>query len=294
MFETEREVLEWYERQPRALTAEFLRDVDWREAARHALDPAFVPVLKYMRDVESYTEIYHRELLRTPTGKDPAIARFMERWVAEEDDHGELLNRFLAEAGAETCDDWRAEARAAVPARYTLGTYASTFITNLFGRRFAGAHMVWGAVNELTTLQGYRRLWQAARHPLLEKLLRAVAREESAHANFYLAVARVKLLRSRVSRRLARGAVERFWTPVGEGAKPRRDTDYVIRTLFGGREGLEFFDARVSRRVRSLPGFEGIQTFTRRMAEAGRARVEGAAPGQSVARGDAPALGAAT
>ena len=268
MFETERDILNWYERQPRALTEEFLRGIDWGEAARHALDPAFVPVLRYMRDVESYTEIYYRELLRTPTGQDPVIRRFMDRWVAEEDDHGTVLNRFLAEAGAETCAGWREEARAAIPLRYTLGAYVATFVTNLFGRGFAGAHMVWGAVNELTTLHAYRRLWRAARHPLLEKLLRAVAREEAAHANFYRAVAHVKLARSRGARRLARAAVERFWTPVGEGAKPRRESDYVIGILFGGREGLDYFDAGVSRRVRSLPGFDGIQTFTRRMAAA--------------------------
>jgi hypothetical protein len=269
VFETERDVLDWYERQPRALTAEFLRGLDRGEAARHPLDPAFVPVLEYMRDVESYTEVYHKELLRTPTGRDPVIGRFMERWVAEEDDHGELLNRFLAEAGAGACGGWRERARAAIPVRYTLGAYASTFVTNLFGRGFGGAHMVWGAINELTTLQGYRRLWESARHPLLEKILRAVAREESAHANFYWAVARVKLLRSRRARWLARAAVERFWTPVGEGAKPRRETDYVIGTLFGGRDGLDLFEARVARRVRALPGFENLQTLTRRMAEVG-------------------------
>ena len=52
-----------------------------------------------MRDVETLTDMYHRELLRTPTGKDPDISKFMERWGVEEMTHGEVLNRFLNETG---------------------------------------------------------------------------------------------------------------------------------------------------------------------------------------------------
>lgn len=271
MFETEKDALDWYEAQPRALSEDFLGGINWTEASRHALDPAFVPVLLYMRDVESFTEIYHRELLRTPTGRDPVIRRFMERWGAEEDDHGALLNRFLGEAGVQTSPRWREDAHARIPVSYTLGTYVSTLITNCFGRHFSGAHMVWGAINEMTTLQAYRRLWRAAGHPLLETLLRAVAREESAHAKFYWSIARIRLARSKGASRLASFAVKRFWTPVGEGAKPRRDIDYVISVLFGGEEGIGFFDEQVSRRVRRLPGFEGLQTLTRRIAEVSHA-----------------------
>lgn len=269
MFETEKDVLDWYEAQPRALSEDFLRDINWTEAARHPLDPAFVPVLRYMRDVESFTEIYHRELLRTPTGRDPVIRRFMERWGVEEDDHGSLLNRFLGEAGVPVSSRWREEAHAAIPASYTLGTYAASLIANCFGRHFSGAHMVWGTINEMTALQAYRRMWRAAGHPLLEKLLRAVAREESAHAKFYWSIARIRLARSKGATRLASFAVKRFWTPVGEGTKPKRESDYVISVLFGGAEGVSFFDEQVSRRVRRLPGFEGLQTLTRRIAEAG-------------------------
>ena len=268
VFETERDVIDWYERQPRALSAEFLGCIRWEEVGRYALDPAFVPVLLYMRDVESYTEVYYRELLRTPTGRDPVIRRFMERWGVEEAEHGELLNRFLAEAGVPIGARWRDEARRSIPLRYTAGSYVSTLVTNCFGKHFSGAHMVWGAINELTTLQGYRRLWQAAGHPVLERLLRAVAREESAHAKFYWNVARLRLERSPFARDLARFAVERFWTPVGEGAKPRREIDYLISTLFGGAEGVSFFDRQVSRHVRRLPGLAGLSTLTRRVAEA--------------------------
>ena len=268
MFETESEVLDWYERQPRALDKSFYDRIDWSEVRRHPLDPKFIRVLFYMRDVESYTAVYYRELLRTPTGKDPVIRRFMDRWGFEEAEHGDLLNRFLAEAGVETTPDWAARAKSAIPLRYTFENYVTSLVTNLFGERFSGTHMVWGTINELTTLQAYRRMWKLAGHPILETILRAIAREESVHVKFYWTVARLRLERSKFGRSLARKVIGNYWTPVGSGAKPQRDVNYVIATLFGGSEGVGFFDEQVSGRVERLPGFAGIEAMTRRIAEA--------------------------
>ncbi|MGH9941846.1 MAG: acyl-ACP desaturase [Pyrinomonadaceae bacterium] len=267
MFETESDVLEWYERQPRSVTKEFLDQIPWNEVGRHPLNPAFKPVLVYMRDVESFTEIYYEELLRTPTGKSPVIRKFMERWSGEENQHADLLNRFLNEAGHPTNADWQKEAKEAIPFRYTFENRLYPLITNCFGRYFSGAHMVWGAINEMTTLQGYRRLWGLAGHPVLEKLLRAIAHEESIHSHFYWSIARLRLEQSGFSRKLARTIIGRFWSPVGQGTKPRSETDYVIATLFRGEEGVSFFDRNVNQRIEQLPGFTGLNSVTQRIAE---------------------------
>ena len=98
-FETKKEVLDWYEKQPRMLTDEFVGNIAWHDVKKYELDERLIPVLFYMRDVESLTDVYYREMLRTPTGKDPVIGKFMERWGVEELAHGELLNRFLSEVG---------------------------------------------------------------------------------------------------------------------------------------------------------------------------------------------------
>ncbi|MBT1569822.1 hypothetical protein KK471_29910, partial [Klebsiella pneumoniae] len=87
----------------------------------------------YMRDVETLTEMYHEELRRTPTGRDPVIAKFMERWGVEEITHGEVLNRFLNEAGFQTPEDWQRQVRRNVPIGYTVSTYLLTSLTNLLG-----------------------------------------------------------------------------------------------------------------------------------------------------------------
>ena len=69
MFETDKEVLEWYERQPRALSKEYVNQIRWKDVSNYPLNEAFVPVLFYMRDIEYFTDMYYRELMRTPTGR---------------------------------------------------------------------------------------------------------------------------------------------------------------------------------------------------------------------------------
>jgi hypothetical protein len=266
MFETDKEILGWYERQPRALTNEFVSSIPWRDVGNHELNPAFVPVLLYMRDVEYFTEMYYRELRRTPTGRDPVIRKFMDRWSTEENQHARLLNRFLNEAGIPTSEKWQAEAKSRIPWRYTVESYLLDYALTPFGKHFHGAHMVWGTINEITTLQGYRRLSELARHPVLTRLLGAIVQEESIHSSFFWNMARVKLSQAKFSRDLARFIIRRFWTPVGQGAKPQHETNYVVSTLFSGIDGLDFFKRTVTNRVTRLPGFKGFTALEERVA----------------------------
>jgi len=150
LFETNKEVLDWYERQPRALTKEFMDSIPWHEVKNHPLDKRFIRVLMYMRDVEVLTERYHADLRRTPTGKDPIISKFMERWGLEELTHGELLNRFLNEAGVAN-DNWYEEVKNGISNAYKINVRLITSLTNLLGRKFTATHMTFGAINELST-----------------------------------------------------------------------------------------------------------------------------------------------
>ena len=126
--------------------------------------------------------------------------------------------------------------------------------------------MVWGTINEITTLQGYRRLSELARHPVLTMLLGSIVQEESIHSNFFWNMARVKLNQAKFSRDLARFIISRFWTPVGQGAKVERDSNYVISTLFQGVKGLEFFNRTVAGRIQRLPGFAGFTALSEKVA----------------------------
>ncbi len=266
-FETNREVLNWYESQPRTLTEEFIEKIAWKDVKNYPLDKRLVPVLLYMRDVEVLTDMYYKELRRTPTGKDPIISKFMERWGIEETAHGEVINRFLSEAGIETSEKWKEQVYKSVSRVYTANTYLMTTLTNLIGKKFTATHMTFGAIHEMSTAQGYRRLMKMANHPVLTEILTAIMREESAHTRFYASIARIELGKSEFARKVARFIVNKFWAPVGQGAKPKKQTDYTIGTLFSGKEGFEWVERNISQKIQSLPGFGGLTKITDTVAK---------------------------
>lgn len=267
MFETNKDVLNWYERQPRALTKEFTDSIDWKDVSRYPLDTKFIPILIYMRDVETLTDLYYRELRLTPTGKDPIISKFLESWGVEELKHGEIIQRFLEEANIPTDEKWMKRIFREVPISYHLNTYLSLMLTNFIGKKFTAAHMTYGAINEFSTLQGYRRLSQTANHPVLSKILKAIMHEESFHAAFYFQIAKLELQNSEFARKVAHFVVKKFWSPVGEGAKKAIDSNYVVRTLFGDEEGLSILDKQVTQRIKTLPGFDSLNIVNEKIKE---------------------------
>jgi rubrerythrin len=268
-FETNREVLDWYESQPRALTEEFIGEIPWRDVKNYPLDRRFVPVLLYMRDIEILTDMYHEELKRTPTGSDPVISKFMERWGIEEITHGELINRFLNEAGFETSEKWKEEITRGVSRYYNFSTRILTALTNCVGKSFTATHMAYGTINEICAAQAYRRLITVADHPVLTKILKGIIREESVHTQFYYSIARLELKKSPFAQNIARFIIKNFWQPVGSGARPEENTNYTIAMLFGDEEGVKWIDRSVTQRVHTLPGLQGITRVTDKIAGIG-------------------------
>ena len=264
-FETNKDVLEWYEKQPRTLTKEFICQIPWNEVKKYPLDKKFIPVLLFMRDVEVLTDMYHQEMLRTPTGRDPHISKFMERWGIEEITHGEVIDRFLNEAGYETSKNWKTEVRRSVPTSYDLTTKIITSLTNLVGKKFTATHMTFGAINELSTAQAYRSMIELANHPILTQILKAIIREESAHTQFYWNVAKIELRHSEFAQKMARFVIRHFWSPVGSGARSKKASDYCIQTLFGNDGGIEWLDRKITKHIYELPGFKGLNTVSEKL-----------------------------
>lgn len=262
-FETIKDVYDWYERQQPVFTKEGIAAIPWDDVRKYPLDKRFIPVLMYMRDVETLTDMYHRELLRTPTGKDPYIGRFMERWGLEEVTHGEVLNRFLNEAGVTTDPAWQNQVRTNVSQFYNFNTYLLTSLTNLLGRKFTATHMSFGAIHEMSTAQAYRRMDELAGHPVLSQILNGIIREESFHTHFYWSVAKLELRNSDLAQRIARFVIRTFYRPVGQGSLHKSRTEYAIRTLFGTDDGLDRLHKTVTQRAQSLPGLEALNKVTK-------------------------------
>ena len=226
---------------------------DWDAVARHPLPAPALRALRYMQDIESHTVFYLRELLSTHAVDDPELAGFLATWFYEETAHSRVLARFLAAAGHPVAPRPRRAPR-------TLGERIEALGIAVIGaawRDFPVVHMTWGAINELTTLTGYRRLAQCAGHPILSQLLAHIMRDESRHFGFYFEQAARRLAASRRARRITRTLVERFWDPVGSGVQPDTETRFLAGYLFSGDDGRAAARA-VDRTIRRLPGFEDM------------------------------------
>lgn len=246
-----------------------LSHVDWDRIAEHPTSGAEARCLAYMMDIESHTVIYLRDLLATRAAFEPDVTAFLSCWVYEELWHGEAFSRFLGEAGFDLGPDReRVEADSAYPSkvgrnawiRRRLGrkgylSHLATMVGSAFVDEFVAVHMTWGAVNELSTLTGYHALIDQTDHPVLRDVLAAVIKDERRHFAFYRAQARLRLQRSARARKVTRWAMENLWAPVGTGVRPQEETDFVIVTLFGDREGAGRMED-IDDTVRGLPGFE--------------------------------------
>ena len=226
----------------------------WDDVPRHPVAPETVRTLRYMQDIESHTIIYLRALLATRAIDDPEVSTFLACWLYEETFHGIALARFLEAAGHPVGE--RAQPRGQEPWTKRLEATATSMLSKAWPD-FCAVHMTWGAINELTTLTGYRRLATVAGHPVLKDLLDAIIRDESRHFFFYYRQAEIRLRRPTVAR-VTRLIVDKFWAPVGTGVQPRRELEFMAGYLFSGDEGTAAA-RRVDETIRRLPGFATVQ-----------------------------------
>ncbi len=250
-----------------------LSGIEWDDIPNHPLTDGDVMCLHYMMDIETHTVIYLRDLLATRVAADPQITAFLSCWVYEELWHGEAFSDFLRSYGIEVPAEpklpdgsapmptrpsrWR-QLRVRIGVGNGLGLLP-TMLGSMAARNFAAIHMMWGAVNELTTLTGYHALIRRSDHPELHKLLRKVIQDERRHFAFYRAQAKARMERSATARRLVRWALEHLWTPVGAGVKTEEEVDALAIYLFGdstaSREQIREIDHTISQ----IPGLEGLR-----------------------------------
>ncbi|MFL5869916.1 MAG: ferritin-like domain-containing protein [Solirubrobacterales bacterium] len=249
-----------------------LSEVDWARVPDHPLSDGDVMCLHYMMDIETHTVIYLRDLLATRVAADPQITAFLSCWVYEELWHGEAFSDFLRLYGIEEPIEPRLpDGRTPLPSRanrwrdlrVSLGVgnglgIAPTMLGSMLARDFAAIHMMWGAINELTTLTGYYALIRRSDHPVLHELLRKVIQDERRHFAFYRAQAKARMGRSRAARRMVRWVLCHLWTPVGAGVKSEEEVDALALYLFGdSSEGLDHARG-IDETISAVPGLDGL------------------------------------
>lgn len=233
-------------------------DVDYTAFRDRPLSDAALRVLQYMSDVETHTICYLRDLLVTPSHKDPEVTAFLTMWAYEEYWHGEVLDRVLAAherpGGAQRARD----VRLAQGLGDKLAPILQSSAANLLGEDFVAVHMTFGAVNEWSTHAGYARLLALEPHPELRTLVGRIQRQETRHLAFYASQARARLARSARGRALTRWFLAHWWTPVGSSIMPRAETEFVLRHLLGGPDGARVVE-RLDAKVDDLPGLAGLR-----------------------------------
>lgn len=255
-------------------------DIDWDSVRDHPVAPEEIRCLVYMMDIESHTLCYLRDVLNADAGADPEISEFLGCWLYEESYHGRAIERFLRAAGvgrrANVCGR-----RVYTPPEklQKLGTW---IVSRIFARQFVTVYMTWGAIQEHSTLFGYTNLARKTRNPVLAEILRRIAREESRHFGFYYYKACQGLKASAFTRGLTRFLLRRFWTPVGEGVKPRSETDFILTYIFDGPNGREAM-SKIDRTISRLPGMESFDLLTLRTQAALRRAEQGLIPAETAA-----------
>jgi hypothetical protein len=239
------------------------RDIDYDDFLGHPLPPDVLRCLRYMHDVEHHTTCYLRDLLVTSAHDDPEVTSFLAMWAFEEFWHGQAIGKVLERHSESHGRDRMIGTRRRVGRQRakTLFAMAASSVT----RHFDAVALTWGAVNEWTTQAAYVRLAARAEHPVLGELLRRIARQEGRHIDFYASQAE-RRLENPTAQRLVRGALGRWWRPVGSGVMPEAETAFLIDYLFGDDDG-RMIAARVDHRISRLPGLDGLA-----LVEGARAR----------------------
>lgn len=241
-------------------------DLDWAAAGRYPVTDDEIRCLTYMSDVEGQTLLYMRDLLTNAAIADPDIATFLPCWAYEEMYHSLALQRFLLEIGVDLGRDRLAKVRGKARFREPIERWGSALVAWLTPG-FLAVHMSWGAINERTTLEGYRQLIRRTENPVLAELLTRIIRDERRHYAFYRTQARIHLEKSAWTRKLTRAVLTRVWSPVGSGVKPDEDLHFILCHLFGDEEG---YGAAMlaDDEFEILPGLEGLRLLTDSVTQA--------------------------
>jgi rubrerythrin len=260
-----------------------LSTVEWDRIGQHPVTTDEARCLTYMMDIETHTVVFLRDLLATRASFDPEVTAFLSCWVYEELWHGEAFSRFLGEAGYRVPPSYedvagddpfptRFDRNQWIRRKFGTKGYVShmgTLLGSALFRDFVAVHMTWGAVNELGTLTGYRRIIAKTEHPVLIQLLQAIIKDERRHFAFYRAQARMRLARSKQARKITRWALEHLWAPVGTGVRPQPETDFVIHSLFGDADGVVAVK-EMEDTLGELPGLRGSRFLSDALEAAAR------------------------
>jgi len=239
-------------------------DIDFSEAARSPLSAEEIRCLTYMMDIESHTIVYLRGILSTCAIEDPETTAFLSCWAYEEFFHGRTIRQFLDAYGVQVSPHRIAEVQKSTSFKEWLKNLGASLLCQV-SRHFHGVYLTYGAISELSTLEGYHVLAGRTANPVLAEILRRLAKDERRHFSFYYNKARQQL-QERNTQRLTSFVLKRFWMPVGGGVKPDPEVDWILRFILGEPSGAQIA-ARIDATISKLPGMQWFDRLARSREE---------------------------
>lgn len=241
-----------------------ISDVDMSRAAQYPLTEDEVHCLTYMMDIESHTIVYLRSILSTCAIEDPETTAFLSCWAYEEHFHGRAIGQFLNACGIEFGQDRLAEVQRGTAFTEWLKDMGASLVCQ-FSRHFHGAYLTYGAISELSTLEGYGMLASRTQNPILAEILRRLAKDERRHFSFYYNKAKLEL-QVRNTQRLTTFIIKHFWLPVGGGVKSEAEVNWILKYILRGSEG-EKVARRIDETIAKLPGLVWFNRLSLSRAE---------------------------
>jgi fatty acid desaturase len=242
-----------------------ISDLDLSQAAHYPLSDEEIRALTYMTDIESHTIVYLRAILNTCAVEDPQTAAFLSCWAYEEFFHSHTLRQFLNSVGVPISANRMVEVHRATSFSEWLKELGSSVLCR-FSPHFHAAYLTYGAISELSTLEGYGVLARRTRNPILAEIVRRLAKDERRHFSFYYNKARLQLL-PRNAQRLTSLIIRHFWLPVGGGVKSDSEVDWILSFILGDPQGAEIA-RRIDATIARLPGLGWFDRLTRSREEA--------------------------
>ncbi len=228
-----------------------ISDIDLTRAAGHPVTDDEIHALTYMTDIESHTVVYLRAILNTCAIEDPETTAFLSCWAYEEFHHGHTLRQLLNALGVPLSNNRIAEVQRAAAWGEWVKEMGSSLICRMT-RHFHAAYLTYGAISELSTLEGYGILARRTQNPVIAEVVRRLAKDERRHFSFYYNKAR-RELEPRSAQWLTSFVIRHFWLPVGGGVKPDSEVQWILSFILGDSDGIQIAE-RIDAKIAKLPG----------------------------------------
>lgn len=239
-----------------------LDDLRWDDVPKYRITPEAMRSVRYFMITESATFYYLKALMETRAAtEEPDFAPFLCAWNYEEEFHGRAFKKFIETYGDDVDDTYRGNMFNGRTVGERVDELGAKALSVAFPHVWPATHMVWGAIQELTTYMAYRRLIERTGHPVLKVMCERIMKQELKHFAFYYQQARKRLGESEMAHKLASFALRTAWTPVGDGMSGKDEPIHVLSFLFDGYEGDDV--AAIEKRIRELPGMEWFDLLTK-------------------------------